>query len=371
LHISGDENIALAFEELYSLMNGRPMYLNQANCSALEDLCHLLDCPDILEVIHNFQYTPKELSVSNCVSRIQAKWKSKSVTEEELEFIAINFHSINEESLKVLPCEILEAIVSHPKISLKDEDVFVDFIESLGEEYFSLYGYVNCLYLTSAGMVKFLSSVSNENVTVNIWNSLCSRLTCEVKKPNFESCGSRVNRVEFTYDRKKPFDGIIAHLTKLYGGNVHANKVVRISAKGTTDEYYGPWNVANLKDRSYWVSEDLKNSWICFDFRERRISVKDYVMKSHQGPSFPESWVVEGRNDVKCDWTVIDERRTQDLVGANRVASFECGENRGSGGFFRFIRFRQTGMSSDHDHYFVLEAIELYGSLSDNDSKAK
>ena len=40
----------------------------------------------------------------------------------------------------------------------------------------------------------------------------------------------RLRRTEFVYNSSKPLDGVIAHLTREYGGNVHDKGIVNVTA---------------------------------------------------------------------------------------------------------------------------------------------
>ena len=71
--------------------------------------------------------------------------------------------------------------------------------------------------------------------------------------------------LEFVYNPAEPLDGIIAHLTRECGGNVHAKGVVKVTASGFLGDHE-PENTVDLKSHSYFRSADSPNSWICYDF---------------------------------------------------------------------------------------------------------
>lgn len=67
------------------------------------------------------------------------------------------------------------------------------------------------------------------------------------------------------YDAK-PVDGI-ALLTREFGGNVYENGIVNITASSCQRAYH-PKNVADFKTNSALNSDDVTNSWICYDFNK-------------------------------------------------------------------------------------------------------
>jgi hypothetical protein len=122
------------------------------------------------------------------------------------------------------------------------------------------------------------------------------------------------------------------------------------------------WEVANYGWNDYWASNNVPKSWICFDFKEKCVSLQNYILKSHNsGSCFPIQWVIEGSNDGST-WKVLDNRNTRDLCGASRVKTYECSTSK-SDEFFRFIRMKQTGKNSGNNDTLILTNIEFFGIL--------
>jgi hypothetical protein len=114
-------------------------------------------------------------------------------------------------------------------------------------------------------------------------------------------------------------DGIIVHLTKECGGNVHDAKVIDVTCGSFEKETYGAnphsgayqddprnaaKNVADLEAGSCFFSayRDLseyipqtKNNWLCYDFKERRILSTPYAIRTNALPVDPhlKSWLLE------------------------------------------------------------------------------
>ena len=89
-------------------------------------------------------------------------------------------------------------------------------------------------------------------------------------------------------------DGIIAHLTLDFGGNVHDKGIVNVTASGVADNPYTigydyhPRNAVDFVTDAYYFSEDKRNGWICYDFKERRVIPTSYSVKSDEagGPGW-------------------------------------------------------------------------------------
>ena len=81
--------------------------------------------------------------------------------------------------------------------------------------------------------------------------------------------------VLFVYDSSKPLEGVIAHLTRECGGNVHNKGIVNVTASSVNnDGSHQPKNAAYLGTDSIYCSKDEKDTWICYDFKERRVIAK-------------------------------------------------------------------------------------------------
>jgi hypothetical protein len=137
-------------------------------------------------------------------------------------------------------------------------------------------------------------------------------------------------------------DGIIAHLARECGGNVYDRRVVDVTSGSFEKETYGAnphsWaydnradlaakNAADLETDSEFLSafclkkEDtphMRNNWICYDFKERRIAPTHYTIHTNAG--YPgglhlKVWLLETSTDGQS-WREI--AREQDSEQLNR-----------------------------------------------------
>ena len=76
---------------------------------------------------------------------------------------------------------------------------------------------------------------------------------------------------EFPFWDMQPLEGIIAHLTRECDGNVHEKGVIDVTASSCHDGRYTPENVVDLGSDLRFFSKDSPNSWICYDFKGRRV----------------------------------------------------------------------------------------------------
>ena len=112
-----------------------------------------------------------------------------------------------------------------------------------------------------------------------------------------------------------------------------------------------------------WQSTDEPNSWICFDFKERKVRLAQYSLKSDgfAGSGNLVDWVIEGSNDGN-EWKEVDRRHTRELRG-HVVKTYEC-EGASCLESFRYLRLHQTGKNSNGDDRICLCNIEFFGTLS-------
>jgi hypothetical protein len=76
-----------------------------------------------------------------------------------------------------------------------------------------------------------------------------------------------------------PLNGIIFDLTRRNGGNVHTRGIVSITSSSVIGPYV-PQNAADLESNSPFYSENVPNSWICYDFKNMRITPSHYSIRS-------------------------------------------------------------------------------------------
>ena len=164
------------------------------------------------------------------------------------------------------------------------------------------------------------------------------------------------------YDSANPLDGIIAHLTRMCGGNVHDKGIVKVTVSSNcTHADSKPGNLVDFGTNFWFASDNKKDSWICYDFKKRRVAPMTYSIKSIDD-AYPRKWVLEGSEDGTAgSWVPVNVRiDNTDLNDKFVTRAFTIGYSRGS---FRFIRLRQTGPNSRGDNMLCVSSFEVFGTL--------
>jgi hypothetical protein len=182
-------------------------------------------------------------------------------------------------------------------------------------------------------------------------------------------------------------DGIIAHLTRECGGNVHDHDVVDITCGSFEEETQSPnshsgvydndpkyaaKNAADLESGLLFDSpyrkkkEDIphtKNNWICYDFKEKRIVLTHYAIRTNingPGNAHLKSWLVETSADGENWREVAREENNQQLNNGSRfTATFAVA----GGGECPFIRLVNIGRNHYGNDCLNISAWEIFGSL--------
>ena len=132
-------------------------------------------------------------------------------------------------------------------------------------------------------------------------------------------------------------NGIIAHLTLECNGNVHERGVVNVTGDGRPSPYEPIEAVYLGRDSQYNTT-----SWICYDFKERRVIPTSDSMTTGPGGHHRKSWVAEVSKDrTENLWKVSDRRNDKnDLTDSYGLANFKI--SRVPSESFRFLRVRLT-----------------------------
>jgi hypothetical protein len=181
-------------------------------------------------------------------------------------------------------------------------------------------------------------------------------------------------------------DGIIAHLTRECGGNVHDRHVVDVTYglfEKETDganphsgayknaDWAAAKNVADLEADSYFYSayrkkeEDIphtRNNWICCDFKERRIVPTHYAIRTNWGDTggyHLKSWLVETSGDGESWRAAAHEEDNKQLKGKWFTGTFAVAGGAGC----RFIRLVNIGRNHFGNDRILISAWEIFGSL--------
>ena len=176
-------------------------------------------------------------------------------------------------------------------------------------------------------------------------------------------------------DLDRPLDGIIAQLTRRYGGNVHDKEAVEITASSDDTGFLfkkGPKIVANFDDGGFFATKNEQNSWICYHFKRGiTVNVTSYSIASCYGNSkyvsagSPKSWVLEGSNDGRR-WTVLDRRENDYHLAAANYTVHNYLIVPAIPQRYSYLRISQTGKNHRGDYKLTIAALEFIGTIFQN-----
>ena len=190
----------------------------------------------------------------------------------------------------------------------------------------------------------------------------------ELKRLDTATKLSQMHHQDIVYDAENPAAGIIAHLTRECGGNVHEKGIVTVTGSSFCSDDV-PENAVDLRSCRCFMSTSSPNSWIRYDFKGRRVAPTSYSIRTsgYVYAYHPRSWVLEVSNGGSEDWDVVDSRQNNDdLNGPHLIRNFAISAP--PSGAFRFVRLRQTGKSTSQggagDDTLCIAGLELFGTLS-------
>jgi hypothetical protein len=196
-----------------------------------------------------------------------------------------------------------------------------------------------------------------EEVTTNVSGR-------EPRKPG--RSGAPVLRSEVILSFKgSQLDGIIAYLTKKFGGNVEEKGAVRVFGKPLTNASRdAPHNIADLNVNSVFCSVNEAGQVVGYDFMRYKVRPTHYSIRSFYGDGELDlrSWVLEISRDGRI-WTEVDRRvRTFELNSRDVTKTFEIGNSPEC----RFVRIRQIDQNHAGTDSLCISSFELFGSLIDD-----
>ena len=157
-------------------------------------------------------------------------------------------------------------------------------------------------------------------------------------------------------------EGIIAMMTRKFRGNLHDRGQVIVTSRDLYSDQYLQKYVLDLGDRkSCYESRNLSGAWFCLDFRDRRVLVSHYWVRTYgNGPGHLRTWVLEGSLRGE-NWEQIDTVKDADSMNDKYAALRR--KVTGAQGPFRYVRFRMTGTNHNGEWWLNCSGIELFGTL--------
>ena len=364
-----DSEVFDALESLVSnLRSGQALRVEKSNFPALLRLAHELENGELLSSLIGTSDI-KSLSLEKAILLLRAGIDLGTAFSSQFEnlrdFVASHFHALGKQILDELDLETLQLLLSSPSLQIKDEDSLYDFVRSRSEDdsrFTSLFEFI-CFDYLSVDRIENFAFFVNENllegINSAIWRSICRRLILEVKPKR----NPRAVCKEFICNGSNSLNGIISYLSDKCGGNVHDQGIVNVTASSFIDVRV-PKHAVEIRSDSEFCSSDEENSWICYDFKDRRVIPTSYTVRSYgAAPDWdhPKSWVIEASNDGSS-WEQIDRRVNKGVLNTPHVTvNFKISSVPGE--MLRFLRFRLTGVTHRGCHFLTFCALEFFGSL--------
>ncbi|OHS93605.1 F5/8 type C domain containing protein [Tritrichomonas foetus] len=177
--------------------------------------------------------------------------------------------------------------------------------------------------------------------------------------PASSGVSSPVKHIIVTYNGQ-PYNGMFAKLAEMANGDPHLKKLINVSA--SSSDRNEAYQITDSHWNDFFFTEDIPNSWILFDFKDKKVHLTHYTLRTHKygsGTCHLKYWILEGSNNGK-DWDEIDKRNTPVLNGPNRFQTFPSTKTHDK---FQFIRIRQVGANFRGDNIFAIASIEFFGTI--------
>jgi len=157
------------------------------------------------------------------------------------------------------------------------------------------------------------------------------------------------------------FSGILDGMSKKLGRNLAGSSDVDVTASTVNSSSEGFQNVLK-NDSSHWASENLPNSWIQYDFKQRKVSITSYSINSHFKV---KSWKVEGSTDGSTFEIIDNKVDTTDFQNSNSNFNDPNSQKnfpvQPNNKYYRYIRITSTSKNWNNYDHFCLSRVEFFG----------
>lgn len=355
-----DENYE--FNLIMRILEGEDVNITDSNAFYILAIANELGNEELKDKINSFILTP--LTKDNVFIRLKQKTVYNLETKNEIDFIAANLTSLNEDLFDDYPTSFIERLLSSPKLCVSDEDslfqLIINLINKRGQEAEVLLNYVFMELLSDEMMEKFQNTIPLQRTSAPVLLSMKNRLIH--KMPSEELIENRYQSIKIRcpLNSKEPLKGIFDYLFSIKNKNPHTEGIIEITASSSSSN--SPQKVILPGFTGYWASSNSPNQNICFNFKSYKVIVEAYSIKT-RGDGDPISWEIQGSND-KVSWKTIDSRNTNLQRGAITIFDSFPKSNE-----YQYIQMIQKGPNSRGDHYFNLSRFELFGALTQKNDK--
>ncbi|OHT13045.1 hypothetical protein TRFO_03464 [Tritrichomonas foetus] len=356
LNINDPTNL---FNDVMHLMIGAEVNITQKNYLFIKNVGRLLGNNELIECAHKID--DEELTVENCTTIINSKYRLELPISKEITYIAKNLSDISVGSLKSLQPEILYNILIDKSLTIDNEgwllSFIIDMIKEKGNDYTCLLSAISVEFLTKEDLVKYFEYFRLEYINDLVWSSMQRRM---INSTTILSAGltTRYTRPVIHFPFKEPLNGILNYLTK---NRNSTNYPFTIKA---SDYQSQAKRVIDRKKESRWQSNREPNSYLLFDFNEFSIKPNGYTIRTYKCPAGPEgyhmkSWKLSGSVDG-VNWIDLDvQRENSQLNGPYNMTTLMFYTDK----WVRFLKLEMIDKNHAGNDCMTVGDIEFYGDL--------
>lgn len=378
------------------LSTGYEIEINEKLSHKIRLLAIMLGNEEIYKKINNiYPDYINENNIDSCIQYLQCFYKVPNSFEDDriIQFIASHFHSIDQLKLLSLPKCVLYSIISSEKLKIENEDSIYLFIKqafnnindtcndkNIYDDDISIMQFYELIDFSSLSQKNFYDFIDNFDPTLMstfLWNRLkkCFYLTFgKIRSVSTENLPIRYSpkiiTLPYNENNSNGFDGIIHYYTNKCGGNVHDLRIIDITSTPLNSYSQLPKYAADLDNvKSYFCSANIRDSWLCYDFRDRKVKPTYYSIRSTRdyakGYHHLKNWCIEGSNDNK-DWKILDARNDETSLDDRSASNtFKIQSSLGENEYYRYLRIRETGANTYGQYNLIFSALEYFGNVKE------
>ena len=307
---------------------------------------------------------------------------------EVLEFIGEHIEEMKAEIQELQDEEII-FIFKNNKMKVEKEDIIWEIVKERIEKTYGtinqdskkkenkerkknksiLLGIIEAKYLKKEYFAEYIKSIEEEDIEnePKIFGKIREIIMKTIQTMHLD--GKERKHIE--HEEGKNFEGIIKYLENKYGENIHQQGIISITASSIFSWRPPERVIIYDQDTSNpWVSKNIVGSWLEINFKEEKVKINGYSLKSPQwGPHSDtlQNWVIDGSKDGK-NWIEIDKRENDNyLNGPGYEHYYPISKTIDE---FQYIRIRNTGQCHcGCSAYLALINFEVYGDITISNQK--
>lgn len=377
-----------AMSLFHKLSSGYEIELNDETSQKLRFISILIGNEELYHKIGElFQREENEEDFDKLIQYLLTLKDCDSLFSDEkiIEFLSKSFFSIEKEKLLKLPKSALYSIISNPNLRIESEDSLVDFIYDIFEtdeddenESFSMISFLELVHIESLSenkMIEIIEMIEPQNISKTLWekfikliNNNNNNSTLNLNEDRYatiQTSKQTIFQIPYDLNSLHQFEGILYYLRQQNSDDFENE--VEITASSYRTERSRPQNAADFTDDDkYFGSKNLKGSWLCYNFKNRKVKPSYYSIKSWQNPKgnhHVKSWEIQASNDEK-EWKVLDSRSDENsLDGSNLSKTFDIRFINNSNEFYKYIRIVQVGLNTGGTLYLNIQSLEFFGDI--------